>query len=129
MRFMRWFNAAVDWTATSFGGLGFLTSYNVITFVWVGLGMTDPHFFDPFPSNFYTLTVSWLAINMSSLLLWSDRRKAEKTRLEEDHKLQTLDALLALAQSDARTIPVIRQIANNQIAILEYLQREEERHG
>lgn len=128
MRFMRGFNAAIDWTAEGFGGLGFLTSYNAITFVWVGLGMTDPHFFDPFPSNFYTLTVSWLAINMSSLLLWSDRRKAIKAREEEEQKLQTLDALLTLAESDASSIPIIRQIASNQILILEYLQRKEGLH-
>ncbi|MCL6453540.1 MAG: DUF1003 domain-containing protein [Alicyclobacillus sp.] len=122
---MRWLNHAIDWTAESFGGLGFLAGYNVVTFVWVGLGMVDRHWFDPYPSNFYTLSVSWLAINMSSLLLWSDRRKAAKERAMERHQAQTLDTLLALAEADAAQIPLIRQIAQSQVIILDELQARE----
>lgn len=127
VRIMRRLNGVIARIADSFGGITFIVLYNVITLVWVLLGIYAPWFPDPYPLNFYTMLVSWLAINMSSLLLYVGKRQQARERAEEEHKSKTLDALLALAQSDASTIPIIRQIANNQIVILEHLQREEDR--
>lgn len=92
---MRW----VDKLAEAFGDLPFILGYNIGTFVWVYLGLTDKHFFDPFPSNFYTLTVSWLAINMSSFILWSERRKKAREQAEEERQRKQLEAILRLAES------------------------------
>lgn len=82
-----------------FGGVPFFIIFNVLTAAWVFEGKTNPHFFDPFPCNFYTFTVSWLAINMSALILFSDLRKRVKEEEDERHKRMMLESLLRLTES------------------------------
>jgi uncharacterized membrane protein len=82
-----------------FGGIPFIIIYNVITIWWVYEGMTNPRFFDPFPSNFYTFVVSWLAINMSAFILFAERRQKAKEEADEQHQRKTLEAILKLAES------------------------------
>lgn len=94
----RWIYRAVEWLAETFGGLWFLFLYNVVTFAWVGFGLLDPHFFDPFPSNFYTLTVSWLAINMSTLILWAEQRS--KSREDEQREKEATQTQLIVVQTE-----------------------------
>ena len=118
---MRW----IDKCAEAFGGLPFITAYNIITFGWVYLGLADPHFFDPFPSNFYTLSVSWLAINMSSLILWAERRGKAKEDADEEHKRKTLDAILRLAESMEESLQHKQDAADNARRAATPHQREE----
>lgn len=96
---MKWVYRLVEWLARTFGGLWFLLLYNVITFVWVGLGLLDPRFFDPFPSNFYTLTVSWLAINMSTLILWAEHRSKAREEEQKEKEIAQTEAILHMSES------------------------------
>lgn len=82
-----------------FGGIPFIIFYNLLTIVWVFLGIFAPWFPDPYPSNFYTFLVSWLAINMSAFILFSELRKKKHEQAEEEHKKKMLEAILKLAES------------------------------
>lgn len=111
---MKAINKAVDWFVHIFGGIQFLVSFNLISVTWVILGLTDPHFFDPFPSNFYTLTVSWLAINMSILILWAERRSAAREerikKLDEERSEQMYahtQAILNLSEGTQQIMNVL----------------------
>ncbi|WAH38245.1 DUF1003 domain-containing protein [Alicyclobacillus dauci] len=114
-------NRAVDWFVDTFGGFLFLILFNGVSVLWVALGLIDPHFFDPFPSNFYTLTVSWLAINMSILILWAERRnkareerqkqvdlqRAVKDREQAEQVHRMTGAILNLSEGTQRLINVL----------------------
>ncbi|WAH35062.1 DUF1003 domain-containing protein [Alicyclobacillus dauci] len=116
-------NRAVDWLVDSFGGFLFLVLFNSISVLWVTLGLVDPHFFDPFPGNFYTLTVSWLAINMSILILWAERRnkareerqkqidlqRAIKDREQAEQVHRMTEAILNLSEGTQQIISVLME--------------------
>jgi uncharacterized membrane protein len=92
---VRW----IDKLVQIFGGIPFIICYNVISILWAYEGMTNPRFFDPFPCNFFTFTVSWLAINMTSFVLFSDLRKRAKEEREDERSRKMLEAILRLAES------------------------------
>lgn len=128
---MRW----IDLLAETFGGLPFLLTFNFSSLAWVLLGIFDPHFPDPYPSNFYTLTVSWLAINMSSLVLWSERRRREREEaLEQADRrlLKAMHALLSKAEHDLdrnkETQKIILSLLESQMQVIERL-KEDDKHG
>lgn len=123
---MEWLTTLIDKTADSFGGLKFIVCYNIVTTIWVLLGIFAPWFPDHYPSNFYTMLVSWLAINMSSLLLYVGNRRLKKEREEEEFKLSTLATLLTLAEHQDSLRPLVKQIAQNQLVILDQMQTQEE---
>lgn len=114
-------NRSVDWFVDTFGGFYFLLFFNAVSMLWVTFGLVDPHFFDPFPSNFYTLTVSWLAINMSILILWAERRnkaredrqkqadaqRAIKDREQAEQVHQMTQAILSLSEGTQQVINVL----------------------
>jgi uncharacterized membrane protein len=101
---LRWINYIVDRLVEIFGGIWFIAIFNIITLIWIGLGLFDPYFFDPFPSNFYTLTVSWLAINMSSLVLWAERRSKAREERQRKKDADVIDAILHLSESNQRIL-------------------------
>lgn len=89
----------VDKLVRIFGGIPFIILFNVISFWWFYEGKFNTHFFDPFPSNFFTFLVSWLAINMSSLILFAELKSKRLEHADEESKRKMLEAILTLAES------------------------------
>lgn len=130
---MRW----VDRLAESFGSLGFLLAYNVATFIWVGLGIAKPQWWpDPYPGNFYTLLVSWLAINMSSLVLWSQLRakyREEKMEQADRRMLKAMYTLIAETEAEMERAKeqqkMIVSLLDSQLTIIEQLRKGDGTYG
>lgn len=108
---MKLLNQFVDWLVLAFGGGKFIAIYNSATLIWYIEGRYNPHWFDPFPSNFYTFVVSWLAINMTSFVLRSDlRKRAEEERQrereieQEKRDRERTEAILHVSQATQKLI-------------------------
>lgn len=70
---------AADKVGATFGSWGFISAYIALTFVWCG-GNIVLWRFDRYPYQFYTFSVSVLAILMSAIILLAAKRIAEIDR-------------------------------------------------
>jgi uncharacterized membrane protein len=96
---LQWLHRVMERLVDAFGSITFILLFNIITPTWVILGLTWPHFFDPFPSNFYTLTVSWWAINETSFILWNERRNKQREEQRRLKEYETTQAILHISES------------------------------
>lgn len=113
---MRW----VDRLAEAFGSLAFLVCFNLVTALWVGLGIWAPQWWpDPYPSTFYTLIVSWLAIDMSSLVLWSEHRAKNREEKMEQADRRMLKAMYALVAETEAEMERAKEQQRSILALLE----------
>jgi uncharacterized membrane protein len=100
---LRW----VDKLADAFGSLPFIVIFNVGTLIWSVEGRFNPHWFDPWPYNLSTYLMSWLAINMTSFVLWSDRRRRAREQEDDERQRKMLEAILRLAISTEQTVRML----------------------
>lgn len=126
-------------SAHALGNLRFLAVFtllfNIVTFVWVFLGIWNPPWWpDPYPSNFYTLTVSWLAINMSIWVLLMEhlRRQQDERKEALDRKiLRAVYALVLKADQDQENYHEVQKsilaLLESQMRIIETLSDKEPR--
>ena len=123
---MRWVVKFIDWSADFFGSMTFILLYNLGTFAWMSMGILFPWFPDKFPYNFYTMVVSWLAINTASAILYVELRSRPRIEAQEKRDSSNLEALIAMAEANEQYMPLLKQVAQNQVIILEILKDSEE---
>lgn len=70
-----------------------LHAFNAIVFSWAAFNIsTDVYAFDPYPYNFLTLVLSWLAIVMTILIMINQKR-------QEDQNKEVLETILLLSKA------------------------------
>ncbi|HEY3805622.1 MAG TPA: DUF1003 domain-containing protein [Kofleriaceae bacterium] len=72
-----------DWIANFSGSITFLTLHVLFFAAWIMFNRL-PIAFDPFPYNLLTMVVSLEAIILSTLLLFSGNRQAQRDRIRSD---------------------------------------------
>lgn len=70
-----------------------LRTFNAIILLWASVNIfLGHHSFDPYPYNFLTLVLSWLAIVMTILIMINQQR-------QEDQNKEVLETILLLSKA------------------------------
>lgn len=83
---------AADRVSSACGSWRFIWGYVALTTIWCGGNIGVWHF-DAYPYQFYTFSVSVLAILMSSLILLAGNRQLETDRLHAENAYHHVDEI------------------------------------
>ena len=98
---------AADAVSGLFGSWRFIIGYVLATLLWCG-GNLVLFSFDRYPYQFYTFSVSVLAILMSAIILLAQNRQAEKDRARDDLEAREVDELHQMNQTQLEILHMLK---------------------